>query len=39
MSHIPMNTLLVIETMTLAIRQNPNISGIPVEENELEILC
>ena len=29
--------LLVIETMALAIRQNPDIKGIPVEENELKI--
>ena len=29
--------LLVIETMALAIRQNPNISGIPVEKIELKI--
>ena len=29
--------LLVIETMALAIRQNSNIKGIPVEENELKI--
>ena len=29
--------LLVIETMALAIRQNSNIKGIPVEEKELKI--
>lgn len=29
--------LLVIESMALAIRQNPNIQGIPVAENELKI--
>ena len=29
--------LIVIESMALAIRQNPNIQGIPVAENELKI--
>ena len=32
--------LLVIMAMALAIRQNPDIKGIPVEENELNrYLC
>ena len=29
--------LLVIETMALAVRQNDNIKGIPVEDKELKI--
>ena len=28
---------LIIETMAIAVRLNPNIRGIPIEESELKV--